>query len=305
MPAHAAVHESVELVRRARKASATGLVNAVLRRAGRADVQWPDEATELSMPDWLLNKWREDFGAEIARRIAEAFLHAPERFARVPPGNEPVAIAGGLQPTEVQGCFQVPAGVRTSFRHQDISSQAVIRLLDLAGGRSFLDLCAAPGNKTAQALETGIAAVACDRELQRLREVELPGCRRVVLDATRPLPLRQAFDRVLVDAPCSGTGTLGRNPEIRWRIRPEDLRRQQERQCGILRNALTALAPGGRLVYSTCSLEHEEGEDVVDRVLSENRRLLALEQSWRRLPGMDRGDGFYAAVILSRKSASG
>ena len=134
VPAHAAVNESVELVRHARKSSAAGLVNAVLRKARRAFVPWPDEATALSMPHWLLDKWRRDFGAEIARRIAETFLHAPEQFARVPPGKEPEAIALGLRPTEVQGCYLVPAGVRTSFRRQDISSQAVVPLLELAEG---------------------------------------------------------------------------------------------------------------------------------------------------------------------------
>ena len=305
VPAHAVVNESVELARHARKASAAGLVNAVLRKAVRANVQWPDEATELSMPAWLLDKWRSDFGARIARQIAEAFLQAPERFVRVPPAEEKDAIVQGLQPTEVQGCYLVPAGVRTTFRHQDISSQAVIPLLGLAEGQRFLDLCAAPGNKTVQALETQIVAVACDRELRRLRELMLPGCRRVVLDAARPLPFRQTFDRVLVDAPCSGTGTLGRNPEIRWRIQPEDLARQQARQCAIMRNALHILAPGGRLVYSTCSLEREENEDVVNRVISGSSGRLTVERSWRRLPGFDRGDGFYAAVITSEEPTTG
>ena len=154
-------------------------------------------------------------------------------------------------------------------------------------------------------METEILAFACDRQLRRLREITLSGCRRVALDATRPLPFRQAFDRVLVDAPCTGTGTLGRNPEIRWRIQPEELARQQARQCEILRNALDALAPGGRLVYSTCSLEREENEEVVNRVIWQSKQRLAVERSWRRLPGFARGDGFYAAVITSEEPTTG
>jgi 16S rRNA (cytosine967-C5)-methyltransferase len=115
-----------------------------------------------------------------------------------------------------------------------------------------------------------------------------------VLDGVQPLPFAKRFDRILVDAPCSGTGTLGRNPEIKWRITPEDLSDLHARQVGLLRNAMKALAPDGKLVYSTCSLEREENEEVVAEVLG---RLP--EVSTRRVPGRDPGDGFYAAVLGS------
>ena len=112
---------------------------------------------------------------------------------------------------------------------------------------------------------------------------------RVVLDASARLPFDIKFDRILVDAPCSGTGTLGRNPEIKWRMQPSDIRRFPPIQSNILRSALDWLKPGGRLVYATCSLEPEENEDIVAG--------LAVQETRLRLPGRDLGDGFFAAVI--------
>ncbi len=137
--------------------------------------------------------------------------------------------------------------------------------------------------------------IACDIHPHRLRALAGLNCRRVVLDAMAPLPFAAKFDRVLVDAPCSGTGTLGRNPEIKWRLEPSDLMELQRTQVEILRNALNVLADGGVLVYSTCSLQREENEDVVNRVLA---GCPALEM-YHRLPGIDPGDGFYAAVLPS------
>jgi len=262
VPAHAAVAESVDLVKRARKRSAAGLVNAVLRKVDREPVAWPDRATELSCPEWLLERWDRQFGRDTAHQIARAFLNPPETY------------------------------VATTGRVQDIGSQSIIPLLELEPGQTFLDLCAAPGNKTAQALEHGVQAVACDLHLHRLVNVPEINCRRIALDATLPLPFdpETRFDRVLVDAPCSGTGTLGRNPEIKWRIKPSDLADLRERQVKILRNAMAHLKPGGRIVYSTCSLEREENEDVIQ----------AVGGPWtttRRTPGIDAGDGFFAAVL--------
>jgi 16S rRNA (cytosine967-C5)-methyltransferase len=260
VPPHAAVAESVELVKRAKKRSAAGLVNAVLRRVDRQPLAWPDRATELSCPQWLLDSWERQFGVKVAVKIALAFLSAPETY------------------------------VSSTGRVQDIGSQSIIPLLDLSPGQTFLDLCAAPGNKTAQALENGVHAVACDLRLNRLKNVPAANCSRVVLDATNPLPIAGKFDRVQVDAPCSGTGTLGRNPEAKWRIRSSDLMDLHDRQVKILRNAMTHVKPGGRIVYSTCSLEREENEDVISSVSG----------SWtttRRTPGVDAGDGFFAAVL--------
>jgi len=258
IPPHAAVSTSVELVKRARKASAVGYVNAVLRKVNRDPIAYPNDAVALSMPDWLLARWERQFGPAPAHAAAFYFLSKP------------------------------PAHIRGE-RQMDIGAQQIVPLLELAPHHRFLDVCAAPGNKTLQAAESGVQPVACDRSRKRLAAI--PVARRVQLDAAQPLPFQPVFDRILVDAPCSGTGTLGRNPEIKWRVTPEDFTRQAERQLQILAGALAVLAPGGRLIYSTCSLEPEENEEVIshfaDRVLSRGYRL----------PGREAGDGFFHAVL--------
>jgi 16S rRNA (cytosine967-C5)-methyltransferase len=290
IPSHAAVAESVELVKRARKRSAAGFVNAVLRKAGREPVDWPGAAVELSCPGWLLEKWERDYGSAAARSIALAALRPPETWVRFVGEPSP-----NLEPGALPGAWRVvsgdpPPGART----QDIGSQSIVPLLGLEPGQTFLDVCAAPGNKTAQALEFGVDAIACDLHWKRLESIQ--GCRRVVVDASRPLPFVSQFDRILVDAPCTGTGTLARNPEIKWRLNPGDPARLAGLQRAILANALTCLKPGGRLVYSTCSLEKEENEDVVNAVLK-NTDGVELVQTSRRIPGQVPGDGFFAAVI--------
>jgi 16S rRNA (cytosine967-C5)-methyltransferase len=284
VPAHAAVNDSVELARRAGKASAASFVNAVLRRAIREPIE---VAESLSTPAWLLERWTAQFGAEAAAGIAHASLKPPERFIRVGREQAPA----GAEATDVPGCFRLASGDPGRFRFQDIGSQAVVPLLGLEPGMTFLDLCASPGNKTAQAIETSVKAIACDLHLSRARLLLPLGIPVVTLDATKPLPFKTRFDRILVDAPCSGTGTLARNPEIKWRLRAEDIVDLQGRQVAILRNALDLLAPGGVLVYSTCSLEREENQEVVEAA---GARVV---ERMQRLPGRDAGDGFFGAVV--------
>ena len=293
VPPHAAVTESVELVKRARKRSAAGLVNAVLRKIDRKQVAWPDRSTELSQPQWLIDQWDREFGAETTARIARTFLEKPEIYLRNPPPGHSLQ----LEPAEIPGGFRVLGGDTSNVRLQDIGSQSIVPLLSLEPGQTFLDLCAAPGNKTNQALESGVRAIACDIHFHRLRQMS--GCPRVVLDATQPLPFNRAFDRILVDAPCSGTGTLSRNPEIRWRVQITDVLELHEKQTLLLHQALLVLAKNGRLVYSTCSLERQENEDVVARVMAETDGKYKVLETRRRTPGTDAGDGFFAAVITS------
>jgi ribulose-phosphate 3-epimerase len=210
------------------------------------------------MPAWMLERWDAHYGRETADAIARAALEEPEKYVRISPAGE---------------------------RRQDIGAQQIVPLLDLLPGQRFLDVCAAPGNKTAQALESGVDAVACDVHFDRLGPLKMLTPKLVVLDATTPLPFSARFDRILVDAPCSGTGTLARNPEIKWRLTPADLDDLHRRQVAILANARQLLAPGGILVYATCSLEREENDDVAGKA------------ALARLPGIHPGDGFYAAVI--------
>ena len=284
VPSHAAVNDAVELARRAGTASAAAFVNAILRQSQRKPVQVPET---LSTPAWLLDRWNARFGPEAALEIARASLKVPERYIRVGTAEPPV----GAEPTDVPGCYLLSDGDPGPHRFQDISAQAIVPLLRLEPGQSFLDLCASPGNKTAQALETPLRAIACDLHLSRARMLRELGIPVVALDARDPLPFNRKFDRILIDAPCSGTGTLARNPEIKWKLEPEDFADLQERQIAILRNALTQLAPKGLLVYSTCSLEREENEDVV---AATGAKVL---KTMQRLPGRDPGDGFFAAVL--------
>jgi len=294
IPAHAAVDESVELVKRTKRA-AVGLTNAVLRKVNRDPVKWPDLATELSCPGWLLDRWERHFGDGQGRRIADAALREPEAYIRVRPGTEPPT-GVELEITEVPGCYRVLSGLRHKLRLHDISSQAVMPLLDLQAGQRYLDLCAAPGNKTLQALETPLSlAVACDLSPKRIREISA-GCPKVVLDASRPLPFIQLFDRIFVDAPCSGTGTIGRNPEIKWRVQERDFARFRQLQIRIVMEGLQVLARGGKLLYATCSLEREENEDVIAAVREREPGLRCEREMWR-IPGRDPGDGFYGAVL--------
>jgi 16S rRNA (cytosine967-C5)-methyltransferase len=261
VPAHAAVAESVELVKSARKRSATGFVNAVLRKVNRAPVDWPDRATELGLPVWMLERWELHYGPAVARGIAEAALAEPAAYINPATG-----------------------------RQQDIGAQSIVPLLEIEPGMSVLDLCAAPGNKTAQVLAAGGRVIACDRYLRRLAEMPAEAA-RLVLDAAEHLPFtsRYGFDRILIDAPCSGTGTLAGNPEIKWRLQASDLSAFQARQRKMIEQALPHLRRGGLLVYATCSLEPEENEMVV-----QGFPVLATHS---RLPGRDPGDGFFAATI--------
>ncbi len=259
IPAHAAVAESVELVKLARKRSAAGFVNAVLRKTNRSPVQWPDRVTELSTPGWLLDRWERQYGEAAAAAIARASLAEPET------------------------CVNPVTG-----RQQDIGAQSIVPLLEIAPGMTVLDLCAAPGNKTAQMIAAGGRVVASDRYVRRLAEVPREAS-RVALDATQALPFGSRFDRILIDAPCSGTGTLARNPEIKWRLHASDLPVFADKQRKMLAGALAYLKPGGLLVYSTCSLEREENEGLVEG--------FPVVETHMRLPGREPGDGFFAAII--------
>ncbi len=307
IPPHAAVHEMVELVKQGKRAAA-GLTNAVLRKVDREPLRWPGKSIELSCPRWLLRKWTARYGAAEAEGIARSALQEPEHYIHLAPGSLPPAEDGlKLEPTPVPGCYRLAEGAahdlrRHGLRFQDIGSQAIVPLLKLEPGLSYLDLCAAPGNKTRQALETPLRAVACDWTEKRLRQVP-DICPRVVLDATKPLPFRFHFQRILVDAPCSGTGTLARNPEIKWRVQSKNLLMHQSRQRLILQNALNNLAPGGQLLYATCSLETEENEEVTHWAAESSQHIRLVEETWR-LPGRDPGDGFYAAVLRSERSGN-
>ena len=316
IPDRAAVSESVELVKTSGKRSAAGFVNAVLRTLPRR----AGEKVELERthPRWLVDRWTECFDEETVAGILKANQTPPSTYLRL---NTQYPLEEALQQLHQEG---VETGA-TELLHarllvrgkpmmtvcwrdgrvriQDLSSQMIVPLLNLSREHRFLDLCAAPGGKTVQAVEaigSSSRTVAADRHLHRLRtlgQLAATPVKKVALDATAPLPFRTKFDRILVDVPCSGTGTLARNPEIKWRLRPQDLRDLVLKQKSILTCALGALEPSGVLVYSTCSLEPEENRGVVQAVLDERTGFRA-DAYLERVPGRDPGDGFFACRIV-------
>jgi 16S rRNA (cytosine967-C5)-methyltransferase len=313
IPAHAALSESVELCRAAGEPHATGMVNAVLRKLAAA--QKPGVrvfestaafAERLGHPLWMVERWVKEYGRDVALKICEADQKEPAE--------------GGM--------FSESGG---DLPHMDDGSRLVAELAAAAvpGAKRVWDCCAAPGGKTLiLARRLGVAEiVASDVSAKRLAQTEARLRRyayaeRVdfeVADAIDAKGIEGSFDLILCDAPCSGTGTLAGNPEIRHRLKVEEFARQAERQRAILKGALKRLAPGGRLVYSTCSLEPEECERVVEAIggvtkvpveelmaeLGEQGILLngvelgsaVRDGVLRTLPGVHGCDGFYAVVL--------
>lgn len=338
IPASAAVNESVTLVRSAKLSSAAAFVNAVLRRAIReADydpatkTQEPLEkiAIATSHPVWLIDRWTNSFGLAEAESFARANNDIPPtafRVVRTRATQEEVLskltdAGASIEPsTIVENAFRV-SGAAAVLRElstagkiylQDEASQLVPQLLNLQPGERALDLCAAPGGKTtllADLADDNAFIVAADRYPTRLTTVsattalqQLHSINPLLLDAGHELPFAPAsFDRVLVDAPCSGTGTLRRNPEIRWRLTSDDIQNFATAQKQFLFNTAKVVKPGGRLVYSTCSVEHEEDEQVVEHFLQTNPNydLLKTLRTW---PHREGSDGFFMAVLERSRS---
>jgi 16S rRNA (cytosine967-C5)-methyltransferase len=358
VPAHAAVNETVELVKHAKKVSAAGLVNAVMRKVKSAAFD-PHASklagadylsSTLAHPRWLAERWASFFGDDVAQKICEYDQRVPSTILRLNSAEEESVLAAqGVQ--LAPGALMTTARIVTSgdlsatqtFRDgkisiQDEGSQLVAALV--GPGRCILDCCAAPGGKTA-AMATRLPEaeiIATELHPHRatlLRRLAPQQNVEVVTADALALPYGADFDRVLADVPCSGTGTLARNPEIKWKLKPEDLHDLQSRQVAILRAAMRHVAPGGRLVYSTCSLEPEENEHVVAaalqgqepsaafsgppqdssdfKIIPVRTELLRLQQSgelaWkniddlisgdflRTIPGVHPCDGFFAAIL--------
>ncbi|HJY85774.1 MAG TPA: 16S rRNA (cytosine(967)-C(5))-methyltransferase RsmB [Candidatus Acidoferrales bacterium] len=357
VPARAAVNESVELVKWANKRSAARLVNAVLRRAAEAARQPAEQFLPLALPraeylgilyshpTWMVERWLRFFGEERTLALLEAH-NRPRRVTCMIQNQEELApvvealkkaglrVEPGKLLRSAIGVSGGDAAKTEPFRRGQISFQSeashlAALLVDVPSGSRVLDLCAAPGGKTAvlaRAAGPSGVVIAADKHLHRLRAMGLQMTRvsatnvhRLALDAARPLPFSKGFVRILVDAPCSGTGTLASNPETRWRLRKEDLADFHARQVKFLSHALDCLAPGGRLVYSTCSLEPEENEHVVAAALGARRDIRCLSPAsalcghlnegirpetltgqdgfLRTFPPEQGTDGFFAAVL--------
>jgi 16S rRNA (cytosine967-C5)-methyltransferase len=331
IPASAAVNESVSLVRHARLSSATGFVNALLRRAIRepnydpeSEVSDPIEKISIrtSHPQWLIERWANQFGLGDAEAFAEANNIVPPtafRVVRVRANEaevlERLITAGAtVEASHVaKGAWRV-SGVTSQVRElsaagqiylQDEASQHVAEVLDVKPRERALDLCAAPGGKTtlmADRAKDNAVIVAADRSAARLETIVatsnlhgLKSIKPLLLDAGEKLPFSSnLFDKVLLDAPCSGTGTLRRNPEIRWRLADDDIRVFAKNQKQFLGNAAEVVKLQGRLVYSTCSVERHENEEVIEEFVARDKRfkLLTTERTWPQVHGCD---GFFIA----------
>lgn len=354
IPARAAVNESVELLKTSRKASAAGMANVVLRKInGKRPPQShsgtektaQDVAGTLAHPVWLVERWIREYGVETAATICRFDQQVPQTHVRLRGDaaqieaterelreagvelaacalmrNARVVVSGNV--TQTTACSDGRLAI------QDEGSQLVAALV--GNGSQILDCCAAPGGKTSAIADRNpnarIVAAEVHEHRARLMKtlVTAPNVEIIHADATA-LPFTGTFDRVLTDVPCSGTGTLARNPEIKWRLRPEDLADLHARQVAILLAAIERVAPGGELVYSSCSLEPEESADVVDEAIRSRsdievrdvgERLTELkgsgELAWsnfesltrgpflRTVPGVHPCDGFFAAILRRR-----
>jgi 16S rRNA (cytosine967-C5)-methyltransferase len=349
IPAHAAIGESVELAKQAGERFAAGMVNAVLRKlanartpASTAPKNPAHVAAAYAHPQWMVEGWAAAYGLDAAAAICRfdqepasmsVRLVHPEAEASL--NSEGVELVPGEFLTAARRVVRGDVVRSRAFREgwvriQEEGSQLVA---ELAGcGHRILDTCAAPGGKTAILAERNpdakiVAQDASRRRLELMQQgMQDAGIEFVVQDAMA-MKLRPEYDLILCDVPCTGTGTISRNPEIRFRVNVDGIARQHERQVKILRAALAGLAPGGRLLYSTCSLEPEENEAVVaecmnaargfyrepmenelnrlerEGVLSssggERLRLHAMrEGALRTIPGVVNCDGFFAALIL-------
>jgi 16S rRNA (cytosine967-C5)-methyltransferase len=366
IPAHAAINDSVNLAVRAKKTSAKGFVNAVLRTFARENTRlnFADEieriSVETSHPRWLIERWTRQFGFADAAKLASVNNETPTAVFRLTAKS----YANTLTILRKLDLDTVESGVVSNawkvfgsneilrayvaegkIYFQDEASQLVARIVALEDGESFLDVCAAPGSKTtlianlkSQISKSEISFSDFRNEIRYPKsEIQNPifagdfyehriktlqaNCRRqgadsveiVRYDAEKDLPFAdESFDVVLVDAPCSGTGTIRHNPEIRYFLRAEDFAFLAEKQLRILYGASKLVKPGGRLVYSTCSLESEENEAVAEKFLSENTefekiapdafgRFATAENYARTFPQRDETDGFFVAVFKKRR----
>ncbi|MEO8072455.1 MAG: 16S rRNA (cytosine(967)-C(5))-methyltransferase RsmB [Acidobacteriota bacterium] len=340
IPDYSAINESVNLVQFAKKTSAKGFVNAILRRVLREEIElkFIDEvervSVETSHPRWLIERWIKQFGFEKTENLAYANNQTPSLVFRLTGKSDEntleILSKIGLDFAEsknVPNAFRVskPNEILFAFAEegkiyfQEESSQLVGRTVNLSESEKFLDVCAAPGSKLSQIVSKSLNnnfITGGDLYEHRLRVVgetlEKTGAKNVNIlayDALKHLPFAdESFDAVLVDAPCSGTGTIRHNPEIRCFLEEKDFAELSAKQLEILMNASKVLKSGGRLIYSTCSLERDENEAVCEKFLGQasnfkkvlpeiSEDFLTSEDYARTFPDRDKMDGFFIAAF--------
>lgn len=334
VPDYAAVDTTIEMLRKDRRADRyVPLANAVLRAISRsAEAIRGGDPLRGNTPEWLAERWSAAYGEDTARAIAVAHLEAPPLDLSVRSDPElwaarlgGTALPGGTVRLDSAGSVPSLAGFdEGAWWVQDAAAAIPARLLDVSAGARVLDLCAAPGGKTAQLSAMGAHVVAVDRSAPRLKRLT-ENLTRLGLSAethvSDGLVFEAApFDRILLDAPCSATGTIRRHPDVAWNKTLSDVATLSDLQARLLDKAWSLLAPGGRLVYATCSLEPEEGERQIERFLARTADgrlhplvsqdvtlatdMITTEGFFRALPchlaGMGGCDGFFSAVLIKQ-----
>jgi len=337
IPDHALVYDAVELAKNNLKRGIDRYLNGILRNLA-CSRPWEDNQklqdappwVRVSLPRWLWKRWARRYGEEAAMEYAESLNTPPRAVLRLGSNPDIGKLPFRVRPSDLvpgayircAGADERNPGIAAPLPFQDEASQLIPHLLGDIRGWTLWDACAAPGGKTAVFCdingESGMV-VASDRSLERARHLEnsFKDCRHgipriLVADASLSAPFRRRFDAVVADVPCSGLGTLRRNPEIKWRFRPSDFSLLQKKQLSILHSVSENVRVGGRLLYSTCSTEPEENEQVIGSFLDE-RLDFHIEQpvcptgiqAWtgsdkmvRTFPGSRLWDGFFGAILM-------
>lgn len=329
IPDHAAVHETVEMAKRLGMGPQAAFLNAILRgyirereatKEALEALKKTDPATGYSHPSWLVKRWQARWGAEQTAQLLAWNNRPPPMYARLNALKTDAARLGarwreeGIEFEERAYDWTGPGLVFELRRHpplaalgsfqdgwfyvQDPGTLLAGRQLDPQPGETILDACAAPGGKTthiAQRMGNRGRIAARDNQPERLKMLE-ENCRRLGAACVETIGAPGAFDRILIDAPCSNTGVLRRRIDARWRVEPGEIGRLSKAQSALLSRAASELKPGGTLVYSTCSLEPEENQEVVGRFLEEHPAF-KLKNERQLLPFNEGVDGAYVAVV--------
>ena len=339
VPDYAAINDCVELAKSANLGESTArLVNAVLRTARRqGEPALPPQrvrrvSVENSVPEWLVRRWFDVYGGDRAEALAKATLERPTEWIRVnlqktsaPVLAEKIGITGASilydrfieipRDVGVKLLLALPEFVKGQFSFQNPSAFEVVKLLDLKPGLKVWDACAAPGGKTAlmAEMDSSLEILASDSSASRLEKMQdlmnrlgLTNIKTEVIDlapasAESRLSSEAKFDRILLDVPCSNMGVIARRPESVYRMTPESINEVAELQFKILENASAALAPGGRLVYATCSPDPTETTRVIARFVKAHPEFVKVGEPV--LPGLkdSRLDGFFAQALEYKK----
>ncbi len=334
-PHHAAVHSSVEMTKQIKMEKFGGLVNAVLKRVIKdaADIIAKQDAAKLNTPGWLWDKWVKAYGKGEAHKIADMHMKEPPLDITVKenPALWAQELGGVLLPNgsvrlhDAKNITHLKGFAEGSWWVQDMAASIPAKLLGDVKGLQIIDFCAAPGGKTAQLAASGAKVTAVEKSKERISLLKT-NLHRLKLQAdyvaSDALKWKPDFtpDAILLDAPCSATGTLRRHPDVAWHRKPEEIARLAETQNKLLNHALDMLNPGGRLVYAVCSLQSEEGEDQISNILTQRgdislvpvdpagiggmKECITRRGEVRTLPfhlsGQGGMDGFFAAVLLKK-----